>query len=64
MCMSTPKFTPPAQPMPEDAAAAGQRDLMKRANAKGFASTISPGSLLGAGMQTPNVTPPKSLLGG
>lgn len=65
MCFfKPPKFNAPGAPTPEDATAAGYRDAAKRANAKGFASTISAGSLLGAGMQTPNPTAPKSLLGG
>lgn len=65
MCMiKTSKFNAPLAPLPEDATAAGNRDALKRAGMKGFQSTISPGSLLGAGMATPNPTAPKTLLGG
>lgn len=65
MCMfKSPKMTMPEVPRPEDSSAAGYRDAQKRANMKGFASTISPGSLLGAGMPMPNPIAPKTLLGG
>lgn len=60
MCLPSSKVPPsPKTPTPEDAVAAGNRELMKRAGAKGFSSTILGGAL----PQTPNATPAKTLLG-
>lgn len=61
MCLKAPKITPPpATPTPEDANAAGDKALQRRAGAKGFGSTILGGAL----QPQPNATPMKTILGG
>jgi hypothetical protein len=71
MCIfpSVPKPTPaPVIPQRPDANEARVSELKRRANLKGFTSTISPGTLLGTSLVNPmkdaNATgAPKSMLG-
>jgi len=70
MCIfpSVPKpAPPPVIPQKPDANEARVAELKRRANMKGFQSTISPGTLLGASMVNPsqdaNATGGKTLLG-
>lgn len=63
MCIfpSAPKVPPPpVMPKPQDAIQAGNNELLRRAGAKGFGATILGGAL----QPQPNLTPPKTLLGG
>jgi len=66
MCIF-PKPPKPSAPTPipqrDDAADAAARELARRANAKGFSSTISPGSLLAGGAPQGQIAT-KTLLGG
>jgi hypothetical protein len=61
MCfMKAPKIPPPpVAPRLEDAFSAGNRELLKRAGAKSYASTIMGGAL----GSSENLTPKKTLLG-
>jgi hypothetical protein len=61
MCWSSPKITPPpAAPQPQDAVAAGNDALKKRAGMQGYSQSI----LGGASGPTINATPGKTLMGG
>ena len=65
MCFfKPPKIpAPPPIPLPEDSTAARARERKARAGAAGFASTISPETLLGGGNMNQRDTGPKTLLG-
>jgi hypothetical protein len=65
MCLSSPKPPPPPPPIPqkEDANVARVRELRRRSGARGFPTTISPGTLLGSIGTVPQPAIVKTLLG-